>query len=157
MGKRSTGRLEEMTTRRGFWIALGGSALLASTTGFAHLFGTGRLTPHMVADYGYLRWAHGKAPFQPAYLSAFTQDARFRQRFLGQPIDSLRTLFPGLHSGAEYDPTSYRAVNVQSLFPRYNRNRFEHYWLDGTQHQQQFGFCVLVVDRKIVDFFWVKG
>jgi len=145
-----------MTIRRSFWIALSG-VLLALATALAHLLGTGQLTPHMMLDYGYLRWTHGKGPFQPVYLSAFTHDGRFRQVFLGKPIESLRPFFPSLHSGAEYDSTSYRAVNVRLFFSWYGGNRFEDYWFDNPEQQQQFGFCALVVDGKIADFFWVKG
>jgi hypothetical protein len=157
MGNAVASGIEKMKTRRAFWIALGGSVLLVVATALAHLLGTGQLTPYMLEDFGYLRWAHGKAPFQPAYLSAFTRDGRFRHRFLGQSIESLRPLFPGLHSGAGYDSASYRAVHVQSFFPDYSGSRFEDYWLDGVQHQGQSGFCALVIDGKIADFFWVKG
>jgi len=121
----------------------------------AYLLGTGQITRPMLTDYGYFRWTQGRAPLQPEYLSTFTRDYRFRQRFVGKPIEALRPFFPKLHAGAGYDPSSYRATNVRTFFSRYAGNRFEDYWLDGTQ--QEFGFCVLVVDGKIRDFFFVKG
>jgi hypothetical protein len=124
-------------------------------TVFACLLGTMRITPQMLTHYGYFRWANGMAEITPEYLSAFERDRRFQQRFIGEPIEALRPLFPKLHSGAAYEPDSYRASSVRLFFSRYTGNRFEDYWLEGTQ--QQFGFCVLVVDGRIKDFFYVKG
>ena len=121
----------------------------------AYLLGTSQVTPQMLTNYRYFRWAHGMADITPECLSAFERDRRFQQRFVGQPVEVLRHLFPKLHSGAAYAPDSYRASSVRLFFSRYAGNRFEDYWLEGTQ--QQFGFCVLVVDGKITDFFFVKG
>ena len=120
-----------------------------------HLFGSGRLTREMVKDFGYYRWTHGNAKFQPHYLETFERDYRFRQRFIGQSIESLRPLFPKLHSGRDYNPASYRGKNVRSFFSRYPGLRHEDFWLSGTEGE--FGYCVLVVDGKIADFFFVKG
>jgi len=143
-----------MTTRCVICSSLSGVIILAAMI-LAYLLTTTEITPHMLADYGYFRWAHGKAPITPEHLLAFERDYRFQQRFVGQSIESLRPFFPNLQAGAGYDPASYRATNVRSFIPRYAGNRFEDYWLEGTQ--QDFGFCVLVVDGKIRDFFFVKG
>ena len=104
---------------------------------------------------GYCLWVRGMVPLQPEYLSAFTRDYDFRQKFVGQPIEALRPFFPKLHSGTTYDPSSYRANGVQQWFTKDNGTKFEDFWLEGTQ--QDFGYCVLVVDDKIRDFFFVKG
>lgn len=143
-----------MKARRVIWVSLGGLIILASMI-LAYFLGTGQITPHMLTDYGYYRWAKGWAQITPECLSAFERDARFQERFVGKSIEVLRPFFPKIHSGAGYDPSSYRATNVRSFFSRYVGNQFEDYWLDGTQ--QEFGFCVLVVDGKIRDFFFVKG
>ena len=143
-----------MTARRVIWASLGGVIIMGALI-LAHFFGNGQITPHMLTDYGYFRWAHGRAEVTPEYLLAFERDPRLQQRFVGQSIEALRAFFPKIQAGAGYDPTSYRATNVRLFFSRYAGNRFEDYWLEGTQ--QEFGFCVLVVDGKIRDFFFVKG
>ena len=122
---------------------------------FVYLFGAGQLTREMVKDFGYYRWTHGAAQFQPHYLETFQRDYRFRQRFIGQSIESLRPLFPQLHNGADYATNSYRAKNVRLFFPEYPGTSHQDYWLGGTE--DDFGYCVLIVDGKIRDFVLVKG
>lgn len=119
------------------------------------LFSPGRLTCEMAKDFGYYQWSRGAGTFKAEYLKIFMRDYRFRQRFVGQPISSLRLLFPNLHSGAAYDPGSYRARNVRGFFSHYPGLNYEDFWLGGIQND--FGSCVLVVDGRIADFFFVKG
>lgn len=107
------------------------------------------------SQIGYCLWTHGMVSLEPDYLLAFTRDFHFRQKFVGQPIEALHPFFPRLHSGTAYDPSSYRAFGVQQWFTKYKGTKFEDFWLEGTQ--QDFGYCVLVVDDKIRDFFFVKG
>jgi hypothetical protein len=143
-----------MTARCTIWVSVVGVLILVLVI-VTYLLGTWKITPHMLTDSGYFRWAHGMAPFQPKYRSAFEHDYRLQQRFVGQSIESLRPLFPKLHSGAGYDPDSYRAKNVREFFSQSSGTRTEVYWLDGTQ--QEFGFGVLVKDGKIREFFPMKG
>jgi hypothetical protein len=140
--------------KRCAWIALAVIVIVVVAT-FLRAFSTGRITPAMIEDRGYYRWTRACGEFRGNYLETFKHDYRFHQQFIRKPIDSLRPLVPSLHSGAAYSSGSYRATNVRSLFPRYIGTRFEDYWLDGAQ--DDFGFCVLVVDGKVRDFFWVKG
>lgn len=118
-------------------------------------FSSGKLTREMVKDIGYYRWAHRTGPFKPHFIETFERDYRFRQRFIGQSIETLRPMFPRLHSGSGYSAKSYRAENVRTFFVRYPGTRHEDFWLDGSE--DDFGYCVLVVDGKIADFFFVKG
>lgn len=142
-----------MTTRR--VICLFGGLTLFVGAGFAFFLQTGQITRPMLRNYGYFRWAHGKAPFESEYLWTFTRAPLFQQRFLGKPIESLRPYLPKLQAGVNYDPNSYRATGIRGIRTRYEGTRFEDFWFDGTQ--QEFGFCVLVVDGKIRDFVLVKG
>ena len=143
-----------MRLRRVILLVAGSLAVIVAAA-LAYLVWVEHVTAPMLKDYGYYRWAHGRAPYQPECLLTFTRDDRFQQQFVGKPIDSMRPLFPGLHSGAGYDPGSYRGTTRRYYICRYTGTRFEDYWFDGTENDS--GFCALVVDGKIRDFFYVKG
>jgi hypothetical protein len=100
-------------------------------------------------------WSAGLAKYKSQHLDAFTRDPKFRGRFIGRPIETLRPLFPNLHSGRMYSSDSYRHESVQGSLKRASGVTKEDYWLDGDENA--FGYCVLVVDGKIHSFFFVKG
>jgi hypothetical protein len=128
--------------------------ILVAATGIDS-FMSGRLTREMLKDHGYYLWAHGKGHYQPEYLAAFARDPRFRQRYFGQPVDTLHPLFPALYGGAPSDPDRLRAFNPGHEFPpRAAGARFGAYWLDSTQRGRTY--CALLVDGRIADFFFVE-
>jgi hypothetical protein len=120
-----------------------------------HVFTSGWLTREMLKDHGYYLWTHGQGRYERKYLEAFAHDPRFRQRFIGQPVDSLHFLFPSLYGGAPYDPERLRALNPdRSLPPRTPGSGFGAYWLDASQ--RGLTYCALLQEGRIVDFFFVE-
>ena len=78
-----------MRTHRVFWFSVVAAVMLVATL-LAYLLGTSQVTPQMLTNYRYFRWAHGMADITPECLSAFERDRRFQQRFVGQPVEVLR-------------------------------------------------------------------
>lgn len=120
-----------------------------------YLSRSGILTWEMYKDPGYRRWALGEGAYNPEYFSTFLRDPPFRDSLVGRPIEVLKPLFPGLQSGANYRPSSYRAEGRRPYLARYAGSRVEDYWVDGTQHD--FGLCVVAVDGRIKAFHLIKG
>jgi hypothetical protein len=138
------------------FIRVGGGLLIMLLVALGiNCFTSGWLTLEMLKDHGYYLWTRGKAPYQPKYMEAFARDPRFRQRYVGQAVDSVHGLFPRLWGGAPSDPQRLRTFNPDHVFPpRPPGARYGAYWLDGSQ--RGLTYCALLQDGKIVDFFFVE-
>ena len=102
----------------------------------------------------YWLWKHGKFPVVGTTFSAFTRDWEFQQSLIGRPIEDIRHLFPLMTTGLGYPANSYRVLNRPTASPD------ECYWLATEAKENdadQFGFCAIVRDGKIVKFTFVKG
>ena len=106
-----------------------------------------RYRPH------YYFWSHGLCPISQSSYLAFQRDITFQNDLIGEPVDSIRSLFPEWNDGSRYRSDSYRSVYRPTL------DRAEEpvdcYWLRGSE--DNFGFCVLTRDGIIVSFRYVKG
>jgi hypothetical protein len=135
-------------------ILTGGLLILFAAGGLYWIF-LGRYTREMRQDHGYYLWTCRKAPYQPKYLEAFARDHRFQKRFLGEAVDSLLGDFPALYGGPGYYPEAFSAINPGHTFPKLKPDALiQVYWLDSKQ--RGLTYCVLVVDGKICDFFYVE-
>ena len=121
-----------------------------------YCFLSGRFTHQMLKDSGYYHWTHEKRGYEPKYLEAFARDTRFRHRFLGEAVDSLHALFPELYgAGVKYNPEALREGNLGHNFRQYpDSARLQVYRLGSTERGSMY--CVLVVDGKVSDFFFVN-
>jgi hypothetical protein len=119
---------------------------------------SGSLTPEMLKDHGYYRWAHGEGSYEQKYVAAFARDPRFRQRFIGQPLDSLHRFFPQVRDGPAYDPARFRAMNGGREFPSSIRGGWlALYWLGRYQPGATNTYCVLIIDGKVAEFLFADA
>jgi hypothetical protein len=138
------------------WVA-GGLIMLLIAAGI-QCYTSGSLTPAMLKDHAYYRWAHGVGRYEPKYVAVFARDPRLRHRFIGQPVDSLHRLFPKVHGGPPYDPARFRALNGGREFPSSVRGGWLGvYWLGQPQPSATNTYCVLVRDGKIADFLFADA
>lgn len=118
----------------------------------------------MVGTQGYFEWTQGQRETTYPIHQAFTRDYRLRNSLKGEPIEWILERYPEASNGSEYSEHSYRG-SYQPDSASDGHPIDEVYWLDGINPtdngienaEDNFGFCVLVREGKIVEFRWIKG
>ena len=149
-----------MRMRSFIWL----SALVALVAVAIAVWRTCPITNEMVGTQGYFKWTQGHRETTYPIHQAFTRDYRLRNSLKGESIEWILERYPEASNGSEYAANSYRG-SYKPDSASDGQLIDEVYWLDGINPieygienaENNFGFCVLVREGKIVEFRWIKG
>lgn len=163
VSRRGLIRVLAESMRRELLVLNVGIAILA--VGFVAAWSLVPVSREMIGTPGYFAWTRGSGELTYPIFQAFTRDHRFRDALVGGPVEWVLERFPEANDGSEYSEGSYR--NVYRPETTLGGDPIDHvYWLNGSNlsdrskaiaEEDNFGYCVLVRDGKIVEFRWVKG
>lgn len=124
--------------------------MIVMMTGWAVL----PMTSVMRTHPRYYLWSRGFISASEDIHAAFTRDTEHQKSLMGQPIEALRRLFPDMQDGTHYSADSYRGFfATRTDLPG---RPITCYWLMGGT-EDDWGYCAIVRQGRIMDFQFVKG